>query len=521
MGDWHGSSENSLHAIGKAVDKGAAIVSVYLQKTADDELIMFTDPTLDRMTEGTGPVAAKTLSEIKALKMREYRGLIVDWPVLSLKEGIEATRGKILLRVFADPYLKKVEAIVKESGADHVIVSSEKRPSKGIKWMPVVDLDGKKPLKVIKRVLKAAPVAVELRFAKDDNIFLDDALKVLSGKTRICMSTMKEGLSGSHVDVQRGVDPEPVWGELRKMGATLIQTDELKPLMIYLTGKELGPPSGKRPGGDPVNPGQFVNRTFNEGQASLPYNLYLPVEYDGIKKYPLVVFVHDAGRISNDPTLSATLEGAKAWTTEESQAKNPCIVLAPQFVTNTLGGGKGSLSQQDLTLHLIQSVCKEFSVDEDRIYGTGQSMGCMQTMAMCMTHPDLFAACLLVSGQLDPEQCDALFDKKLWIVVSEDDQRAFPGMNALTDYLKTKGAGVAYASIPAQLSQDAYHHLADSLIACGTNIKYVSLAAGTLPEEELQKFSKGGAVAHMASFDVIYRIDAFREWLFTQKKGEN
>ena len=27
-----------------------------------------------------------------------------------------------------------------------------------------------------------------------------------------------------------------------------------------------------------------------------------------------------------------------------------------------------------------------------------------------------------------------------------------------------------------------------------------------------------GAAAHMASCDVIYRIDAFREWLFTQKK---
>gem|GEM_PF-5193299 len=56
---------------------------------------------------------------------------------------------------------------------------------------------------------------------------------------------------------------------------------------------------------------------------------------------------------------------------------------------------------------------------------------------MAMEHPDLFAACLLVSGQLDPEKCDALAGKKLWIVVSEDDQRAFPGMNALTEYLKT------------------------------------------------------------------------------------
>lgn len=309
----------------------------------------------------------------------------------------------------------------------------------------------------------------------------------------------------------------------------------------------------------------FTNRTFTEGEASLPYNLFIPSGYNRGKKYPLVVFVHDAGRISDDPLASARLEGAKAWTTPESQAKNPCIVLAPQYGSNTLTGKTGSVSQQDITLHLIQSICREFSVDTDRIYGTGQSMGCMQTMEMAMEHPDLFAACLLVSGQLDPEKCDALANHDLWIVVSEDDQRAYPGMNALTEYLKTKGAKVSYSSVPAQLSQEAYHHLADSLIATGSNIQFVSLAAGTLPKEELKKFAMGGgqrrtgdgpgpngqmkqggpegqggpgqngnrgsadaastkpitpegAMAHMASFDVIYRIDAFREWLFTKKK---
>lgn len=316
-------------------------------------------------------------------------------------------------------------------------------------------------------------------------------------------------------------------------------------------------------------PGEFSTLTFTEGEGRLPYNLYVPSGYDRGRKYPLVVFVHDAGRISDDPTASARLEGAKVWTTTESQAKNPCFVLAPQYGTNSLGGESGSDVQQVITLHLIQDICDKYSIDTDRIYGTGQSMGCMQTMEMSMSYPDLFAACLLVSGQLDPEKCDALAEKKLWIAVSEDDQRAFPGMNALTDYLKTKGAGVAYASIPAQLPQEDYHHLADSLISCGTNIKYVSLRAGTLPKEELAKFSMDGgqrkmgagpggpdgqrgsgrpggpgkaggpshsgnagttdaasskpitaegAAAHMASFDTIYRIDAFREWLFTQTK---
>jgi|GEM_PF-80223 len=625
MGDWHGSSENSIHAIGKAVDKGAAMVSVYLQKTTDGELIMFTDPTLDRMTEGTGSVASKTLAEIKALRMKEYRGEIVDWAVPTLQEGIEATRGKILLRVFADPYLEDVEAMVKSLSADHVVITSERQPSAGLLWFPVVDLDGKKPLNTVSKVLKGQPVAVELRFAKDDNKNLSKALEAISGKARIGMSTMQEGMAGSHVDVAQGADPVPVWGPLREMGATIIQTDQIKPFMIYLTGKQVGPPGGPRPGDNGTGngrpdgqrgpggsrgnaaPGQFTNRTFTEGDASLAYNLYVPADYDRSKKYPLVVFVHDAGRISNDPTASTQLEGAKAWTTAESQAKNPCFVLAPQYGTNTLGGETGSVSQQDITLHLIQRICQEFSVDMDRIYGTGQSMGCMQTMEMAMEHPDLFAACLLVSGQLDPEKCDALADKKLWIVVSEDDQRAFPGMNAVTEYWKEKGTQVAYASIPAQLPQETYRHLADSLVACGAHIQYVSLAAGTLPKEELAKYAMGGgpggpggsggqrgqggfagpggpggsggsggqrgqggfagpggpggqrgsvgsagpggqrgsvgsagpggqggsvdaastrpitaegAMAHMASFDVIYRIDAFREWLFTQKRGE-
>ena len=226
------------------------------------------------------------------------------------------------------------------------------------------------------------------------------------------------------------------------MGATLIQTDQLKPFINYLTGKQVGPPSGTRPGGERTTPGQFTSRTFKEGESSLQYNLYVPTGYDRSKKYPLVVFVHDAGRISDDPSALAQLEGAKTWASAESQDKNPCFVLAPQYVGNTLGGETGSSAQQDMTLHLIQSLCREFAIDQDRIYGTGQSMGCMQTMEMTMAHPDLFAACLLVSGQLDPEKCDALADQNLWIVVSEDDQRAFPGMNAVTAFSCAKSCAI-------------------------------------------------------------------------------
>ena len=104
-----------------------------------------------------------------------------------------------------------------------------------------------------------------------------------------------------------------------------------QPFINYLTGKQVGPPSGTRPGGERTTPGQFTSRTFKEGESSLQYNLYVPTGYDRSKKYPLVVFVHDAGRISDDPSALAQLEGAKTWASAESQDKNPCFVLAPSM----------------------------------------------------------------------------------------------------------------------------------------------------------------------------------------------
>ena len=46
---------------------------------------------------------------------------------------------------------------------------------------------------------------------------------------------------------------------------------------------------------------------------------------------------------------------------------------------------------------------EEYAVDTDRIYGTGQSMGCMTTLILASEFPDLYAACMFVDGQWDTE----------------------------------------------------------------------------------------------------------------------
>jgi glycerophosphoryl diester phosphodiesterase len=64
-----GLIENSLGAARAAVDAGYAI-EVDLQLSADNEVIVFHDDTLDRLTDATGPLSARTLAELKQVALR-------------------------------------------------------------------------------------------------------------------------------------------------------------------------------------------------------------------------------------------------------------------------------------------------------------------------------------------------------------------------------------------------------------------------------------------------------------------
>ena len=59
--------ENTLPALECALAAGFDYIEVDLHVTADGEIVVIHDPTLDRTTNGTGPVTSKTLAELRAL----------------------------------------------------------------------------------------------------------------------------------------------------------------------------------------------------------------------------------------------------------------------------------------------------------------------------------------------------------------------------------------------------------------------------------------------------------------------
>ena len=55
----------------------------------------------------------------------------------------------------------------------------------------------------------------------------------------------------------------------------------------------------------------FVAQTYTSAAGTtLPYRLLVPKDYDGTKKYPLVLFFHGAGERGTNNTAQAAVEAA-------------------------------------------------------------------------------------------------------------------------------------------------------------------------------------------------------------------
>lgn len=249
---------------------------------------------------------------------------------------------------------------------------------------------------------------------------------------------------------------------------------------------------------------------------TLKYNLYIPKNYNKNKTYPMVLFMHDASVVGTDfnRTLVQGL-GAVIWATPSEQAKHECFVLAPQYEKIIVNDQSEMTEEGDVTVSLIDALAKRYNIDTNRLYTTGQSMGCMTSIALNIKYPELFAASFLVAGQWDASLVAPLAKDKLWIIVSEGDLKAFPEMNAITAVLEKEGTKVSRAIWSRQSSASEFASEVNKMISEGNNIKYTVFKKGTVVPEG---FPDNGGMNHMCTWLTTYNIEGIRDWLFMQKK---
>ena len=86
-------AENTLESIQKALIFGVDAIEIDVHRCKTGELVVIHDFTLDRTTNGSGEVAKKSLSEIKALKVED------EFEIPLLTEVLDFIQGKCTINI--------------------------------------------------------------------------------------------------------------------------------------------------------------------------------------------------------------------------------------------------------------------------------------------------------------------------------------------------------------------------------------------------------------------------------------
>ena len=177
--------------------------------------------------------------------------------------------------------------------------------------------------------------------------------------------------------------------------------------------------------------GQHPQQLRKQVEVKLDYLLYLPEDYgkDQNKKWPLILFLHGAGERGNDVQLVAKHGPPKLLAGKTDLPVKQFVVVSPQCPTN------GWWQPLDV-IALLDEVSQKYSVDADRVYLTGLSMGGFGTWETASRYPERFAAIAPICGGGDPRRVRSLGSMPTWVFHGDKDptvpvQRSIEMVDAL------------------------------------------------------------------------------------------
>ncbi len=197
---------------------------------------------------------------------------------------------------------------------------------------------------------------------------------------------------------------------------------------------------------------QFEERALTFEGFTLQYRLFVPADYDPAVAYPLVLALHGAGERGTDNESHIRPHRlATSWADPVNQAENPAFVVAPQVPPGLRWSSEQPVDQSSFTevelttLAILDALAVEFSIDPDRVYITGLSMGGHGTWDLIARLPHRFAAAVPMSGCGYPQQADDILDMPIWAFHGESDGVvAASGSRRIVQAMEDLGRQVIY-----------------------------------------------------------------------------
>ena len=198
------------------------------------------------------------------------------------------------------------------------------------------------------------------------------------GFTLKMLVQMVEDRLGSKLAEAKG---NPWW----RIHSPLMEFDELMLERKGLTGR--------------VRPHGFVRLAYRDEVDGSPQyaRAYLPARYDASRKWPMVLQLHGFNPANPVYWRWWSADRRHPGIDTEFSGKEGVIYIEPHGRGNTQYLGMGDSD----VVRVIAEAKRLFSVDDDRVYLTGDSMGGWGTWNVGTRHPDLFAAIAPVFGGAD------------------------------------------------------------------------------------------------------------------------
>jgi len=262
---------------------------------------------------------------------------------------------------------------------------------------------------------------------------------------------------------------------------------------------------------DPELDARLERRSHIFRELTLPYRLFVPNDYHPEAEYPLMVFLHGARWSGSDNNSQLDNVFAVYWIQDSIQTQYPGFVVYPQC---PLGSSWESVSgvvpmfppdpEQETVHDLLDSLIREFSIDMNRIYIAGKSMGGHGTYGMLSRYPQDFAAAVIVAGNYVYRDISEILHIPLWLL---------------------------HARLDNVISIEQSRHIVNELEALGeafvyTHCDFHSDSCEPLPKEAIDQAIEHGARFFFSEFDTsghqvepkVVRTYGLYQWVFSQQK---
>ena len=238
----------------------------------------------------------------------------------------------------------------------------------------------------------------------------------------------------------------------------------------------------------------FLTRTFDDGDQSRLYQVYVPAEYDAARLWPVILFLHGAGEGGRDSLLPTEYQLGSAI--RRHAALFPGLVVFPQVPTYQ---PVWTSTDVDYAMRVLVRVQQDFATDQDRVYLTGVSTGAKAAWHALYRHADVFAAALIVCGVVRPRLADGTRAHDPDPVVP--DAQGDPPQ-ALASRLRTTPIWTFHGDVDPVFPVSDTREVMAALAAAGAPERYTELAG----------------FGHDV-WDVAYYSPAVATWLFAQTRA--